>query len=363
MKVHGIPLSRYGWALLSALALAGCQTAEDRVPAGASPGAHLLIDMHVHAGGSTSQQTWADVLRGLGAHGPTIAVLSVTETDVRREWPEAGGTRFLLGPSFPCHEGRYPRMQPCFPGTQGWPELGWLREQYELGRMHTMGELLYVYYGIPPTDERLAPYWRLAEELDIPVGVHVGRGPLRRAPGCCPRFDDDLGDPLLLAPVLRRHPDLRVWLMHAAGWDYLDETIALMKAHPNVYAELSIVNSVMPAGMHTTALRALLDAGLGDRILFGSDNMPIAPIIARIEATPFLSAAQKRAIYHGNAARFLRIDGIAFDPAPPGKRPRGELRSAMAERISNPLPRQAVVADAPGGQASPPARSPAGRGR
>ena len=176
-----------------------------------------------------------------------------------------------------------------------------------------MGELLYVYYGIPPTDERLAPYWALAEELDIPVAVHVGRGPSRRVQGCCPRFDDDLGNPLLLDPVLRRHPALRLWLMHAAGWDYVDETIELMKAHPDVYAELSIVNSVMPEQMHTEALRALLDAGLGDRIMFGSDNVPIAPILARIEAVPFLSREQKRAIYHDNAARFLRLAPIERD--------------------------------------------------
>jgi predicted TIM-barrel fold metal-dependent hydrolase len=63
----------------------------------------------------------------------------------------------------------------------------------------------------------------------------------------------------------------------------------------------------MPAQMHTDALRALLDAGLGDRIMFGSDNMAIGPILARIEAVPFLSREQKRAIYHDNAARFLRL--------------------------------------------------------
>lgn len=69
----------------------------------------------------------------------------------------------------------------------------------------------------------------------------------------------------------------------------------------------------MPPQMHTDALRALLDADLGDRIMFGSDNMPVAPIIDRIEATSLLSEAQKQAIYFENAARFLRIGGEALE--------------------------------------------------
>lgn len=40
-----------------------------------------------------------------------------------------------------------------------------------------MGEVGTQYAGILPTDERLAPYWELAEQLDIPVGIHVGTGP------------------------------------------------------------------------------------------------------------------------------------------------------------------------------------------
>lgn len=297
------------WLTGIALLVCGCQSFKDASRTGGA--ITPLIDMHLHADSGTTQQGWEDVLRGLREQGVVVAALSTWDTDSTR--PALGATRFLAGPSFPCHEGRNPRMEPCFARTGGWPDLSWLRAQYASGRMHVMGELLYVYYGIPPTDERLAPYWALAEELDIPVAVHVGRGPSRRVQGCCPRFDDELGNPLLLDPVLRRHPALRLWLMHAAGWDYVDETIELMKAHPDVYAELSIVNAVMPEQMHTEALRALLDAGLGDRIMFGSDNVPIAPILARIEAVAFLSREQKRAIYHDNAARFLRLDTIERD--------------------------------------------------
>lgn len=266
-----------------------------------------IIDMHLHASAIRLPEHQDSVLGRLDAHRVVLATLAVDDT-VATHWHEAAPERFWLGPAFPCYEGVYPQMDPCFEESGGWPDLRWLRDQYESGRMQSMGEMLYVYYGIPPIDERLEPYWALAEELDIPVGVHTGRGPFRRPEGCCPRFNDDFGNPLLLEPVLQRHPKLRLWLMHAAGWDYLDETITLMTAYPNVYAELSIVNSRMPAQMHTDALRALVDAGLGERIMFGSDNEPTDPIIERIEAVPFLTLEQKRAIYYGNAARFLRLN-------------------------------------------------------
>lgn len=268
-----------------------------------------IIEMHLHAERGTSGQSWEEALAALDTQNIVLAMLSVDDSAGAR-WHETEPERFWIGPAFPCYEGRFPAMDPCFEEGEGWPDLEWLRRQYESGRMRTMGEMLYVYYGIPPTDERLEPYWALADELDIPVGVHIGRGPppQGRASGCCPNFNDDFGDPSLLEPVLQRHPGLRLWLMHAPGApEFMDGTIALMKEHPNVYAEMSIVNSIAPETAHAGALRAFLDAGLEDRIMFGSDNMPLGPIVERIEAVPFLTAEQRRAIYCDNAARFLRL--------------------------------------------------------
>ena len=54
-----------------------------------------------------------------------------------------------------------------------------------------------------------------------------------------------------------------------------------------------------------------MEAGYGDRILFGSDQMIwpgiIEPAIASIESAPFLTRRQKRDILYNNAARFLRL--------------------------------------------------------
>jgi uncharacterized protein len=282
----------------------GIPSMDARTGSGRGP----LIDMHLHAAAIRSVAHPDSVLEWMDRNGVARAMLLVHDT-AGLGWREWAPDRFVAAVSFPCHEGRQPvTQQPCFTEWNGWPDPEWLRTQHALGRLGALGELFNVYYGIPATHERLAPYWALAEELDIPVGVHTGRGPppARRAAGCCPGFDDDHGDPALLEPVLRRHPKLRVWLMHAGG-PFLDEAIALMRAFPNVYADMSILNSMAPVEYEARSLRAFLDAGLGNRIMLGTDNQPIERILERMDAFHFLSEAQRRAIVYDNAARFLRL--------------------------------------------------------
>lgn len=48
---------------------------------------------------------------------------------------------------------------------------------FEGGRFRVLGEVSNQYVGIAPDDERMRPYWALAEELDIPVAIHLGEGP------------------------------------------------------------------------------------------------------------------------------------------------------------------------------------------
>jgi uncharacterized protein len=271
-----------------------------------------IIDIHLHAAAIRSAAHADSVLEWMDRHGVVRAMMLVHDT-AGFGWRERAPDRFLAAVSFPCHEGRHPTMQPCLAESNGWPDPEWLRTQHAEGRLGALGELFNVYYGMAPGDERLAPYFALAEELDIPVGVHTGRGPppARRASGCCPNFDDDYGNPALLEPVLRRHPELRVWLMHA-GEPFLDEAIALMRAFPNVYADMSILNSMAPPAVEAHSLRAFLDAGLGDRIMLGTDNLPLERILERMDAFDFLSDAQRRAILYDNAARFLRLDAAAI---------------------------------------------------
>ncbi|MEP6765032.1 MAG: amidohydrolase family protein [Gemmatimonadaceae bacterium] len=65
-------------------------------------------------------------------------------------------------------------------------------------------------------------YFALAEELDLPVGIHLGIGPpgvsyaeTRSPPFKSPAYSGSAGDPLALETVLKKHPRLCVYVAHA----------------------------------------------------------------------------------------------------------------------------------------------------
>jgi predicted TIM-barrel fold metal-dependent hydrolase len=118
-------------------------------------------------------------------------------------------------------------------------------------------------------------------------------------------------NPLLLEDVLVRHPKLRLYVMHA-GWPMLEEMIGLLYAHPQVYVDIGVIDWYLPKAEFYRYLGRLVEAGFGQRIMFGSDQMvwpeAIAKAAATVELAPFLSAEQRRDIMCRNAMRFLRLD-------------------------------------------------------
>lgn len=185
-----------------------------------------------------------------------------------------------------------------------------LRAMVESGELQVLGEVTNQYDGVAPTDERMAPYWALAEELDIPVGIHVGPGP----PGViylgASGYRARLHSALTMEEVLVRHPRLRVYLAHA-GYPMLDDLLAVLYAHPQVYVGVGVIVYTQPRAAFYRYLRGIVEAGFGDRVMFGSDQMVWPGVIERavavIEEAPFLDQAQKRDILYNNAARFLRL--------------------------------------------------------
>ncbi len=207
-------------------------------------------------------------------------------------------------------------------GTRKDTSIEELRRLHAAGQLAVLGEVYIQYRGHRPDDARYAPYFALAEELDIPVGIHLGEGP--PAAARFPGYEDyraSLGSPFLLEDVLRKHPKLRIYVMHY-GSPLVDEMIAMMFTHPNLYIDISCNNWAFPRAQFHDALKRFVDAGLEKRILFGSDQMywpdAIGESIKAVEQAPFLSAGQKRDILYNNAARFLRLGEaeIAADHAP-----------------------------------------------
>ena len=192
------------------------------------------------------------------------------------------------------------------------PDLARLRAEMQAGRVHVLGELILQMRGMAPNDPRMEPYYALAEEMDIPVGIHTGIGP----PGtpyepCCPNFRVTLGNPVLVEEVLIRHPRLRVYLMHG-GAPYLQETKAILSVYPQVYVDLATINWIIPREEFHGYLRELVRAGFGKRLLFGSDQMvwpeAIGMAVEGIESATFLTEEEKRDIFYNNAVRFLRLE-------------------------------------------------------
>jgi uncharacterized protein len=185
-----------------------------------------------------------------------------------------------------------------------------VRQALAGGRYRAFGEVSNQYQGFDPSDPAFDPYLSVIEELDIPMSIHVGTGP----PGApylgFAKYRARLHSALTIEEALLKHPKLRVSLMHA-GWPMLDDLLAVLWTHPQVYVDVGIISYALPrAGFHDY-LRRIVEAGFGKRVMFGSDQMvwpeTLETAIQSIEQAPFLTPEQRRDILYNNAARFLRL--------------------------------------------------------
>jgi len=224
------------------------------------------------------------------------------EPELMAEWRAAAPERIIPGLDF------------RLPNTPGHRHVAartveQIRALHASGAVRVLGEIMAQYEGVRADDPRLEPLWALAEELDIPVAIHMGPGEPAQ-PYSGGGYRAELGNPLHLEPVLVRHPRLRIYIMHA-GYPMADSLRALMFSYPQVHADIGSIVYTEPRPAFYRFLQEIVEAGYGDRIMFGSDQMIwpgiIEPAIEAIEQAPFLTPAQKRDILYNNAARFLRL--------------------------------------------------------
>ena len=189
------------------------------------------------------------------------------------------------------------------------------------GKIRVLGETGMQYEGCSADDPALEPFWAIAERYDAPVGMHLGEGMPLAGADITDRYRAALTSPFQLEAVLKKHPKLRIYVMHAAS-PLTDEMIAMLLTYPSIYVDISANDWNMPRAQFYDQLKRMVDAGFSKRILFGSDQtlfpQAIGLAIATIEEAPFLTAEQKRDILYNNAARFLRLtpEEIARDHRP-----------------------------------------------
>lgn len=268
-----------------------------------------IIDMHLHSNGeiwskermcfpepcekvSTKakevDQLLSMTLNQFDKHNIVLGVLSGYDYELNKKWVNSD-ERFLFGSII------------WEPDKINF-EL--INEDIENGTIKVIGEVTSQYYGYAMNAPELDSIFAIAEAKDLPVLVHSA------GLGGTPNFPIQKGNPMSLNDVIRKHPKLRVYIENAA-WPFGDEVISLMYTNPNVYADLSTISWIIPRTTFHLYLKKLVDAGLSDRLMFGSDQMiwpeSIELAIEAIKSADFLSDEQKRNIFYNNAARFLRL--------------------------------------------------------
>ena len=225
-----------------------------------------------------------------------IGVLSGPAARVEA-WARVNPRRFIRGLSFQL-------------GDKDTPSPAALRAMHGRGDLQVLGEVANQYAGILPGDPRMEPYWALAEELDMPVGIHIGPGPSGVIYMGATGYRAHMHSALTIEEVLVKHPKLRVYIMHA-GYPMIDDMLAVLYAHPQVYVDVGVIVYTQSRPAFYRYLQAIVDAGFANRVMFGSDQMvwpgTIERAIAVIDEAPLLTKQQKRDIFYNNAARFLRL--------------------------------------------------------
>ncbi|MCD9880131.1 amidohydrolase family protein [Streptomyces guryensis] len=151
-----------------------------------------------------------------------------------------------------------------------------------------------------PASELLDPAWGLLAEAGVPVVMHCGSGP---APG-------KHTGPEPVGRVLARHPGLRLVVAHMGMPEY-EDFLDLAERYREVRLDTTMAFTDFGERFAPFPRRALPRlAGLGDRILLGSDfpNLPY-PYVHQLHALERLGMGEEwlRAVCHDNGARLFGL--------------------------------------------------------
>ena len=201
--------------------------------------------------------------------------------------------------------------------------------------------------GVPLHEDRYEPLFSAIEKLEAAIWLHPCRTPER--PGFAPDtapfmlwqilgwpFDTTIAiSKLIFSGIYDRHPDLKLIAHHGGGviphlsgriemmpWlagldpsGSLTEALHRLERKPIDYFRLLYVDAAMFGGQH--GVRCVADFFGADRVLFGSDapfdgqagSYFVPRTTADVEGA-IETAADRDAIFHGNAQRVLGIEPV-----------------------------------------------------
>lgn len=122
-------------------------------------------------------------------------------------------------------------------------------------------KLAPIYQNFYPDRKRYFPLYAKADELRIPIMWHQGTSFVSEG-------YLDASRPALLDPIARAFPNLRMIVAHL-GHPWHGECVALVRKHPNLYADLSALGT-RPWQFYN-AMMNVMEYGIPHKVLFGTD--------------------------------------------------------------------------------------------
>jgi len=122
-------------------------------------------------------------------------------------------------------------------------------------------KLLPMYAGFLPQDPMMREMWVYAQKHSLPVLLHTGTTFISQAP-------IEMTLPRHLDEVATDFPDVKIICAHL-GHPYEGECVAVIRKHPNVYADISAL-FYRPFQLYQS-LMLVQEYGVWEKVLFGTD--------------------------------------------------------------------------------------------
>ena len=171
-------------------------------------------------------------------------------------------------------------------------------------RFDARGVKVYPPTGWRPDEERIAPFWKLLDDLEMVVVAHSGAvwGPL----------NEEISRPSYYASVLEKRQSMKLVIAHLGG-KYRDEMYGLLGRFANAYTDCSALQGWLPSQPEMVMARLEeVSKRIPDRVFFGTD-WPLFELaysqpyfVELIQKGTWGSEEMKERLFSGNFLRMMR---------------------------------------------------------